>query len=81
MRQRLSWDSIHAAVVQARILEEKALKCLTIARRMLPGADETVMEDQATDLMFLPDRSILATLQRQSDLAAKLESTANKLRL
>ena len=33
MRQRLSWDSIHAAVVQARILEEKALKCLTIAQR------------------------------------------------
>jgi uncharacterized cysteine cluster protein YcgN (CxxCxxCC family) len=72
MRQRLSWDSIHAAVVQARILEEKALKCLTIAQRMLPGADETMMEDQATDLMFLPDRCVLTTLQRQSDLAKKL---------
>ena len=60
------------AVVQARKLEDKALKCITIAQRMLPGADETVVEDQATDFMFLPERSIQATLQRQTELAAKI---------
>ena len=63
------------AVVQARKLEDKALKCLTIAQRMLPGADESSMEDQATDLMFLPERAIMATLQRQTELAAVLAST------
>jgi hypothetical protein len=60
------------AVVQARKLEDKALKCITIAQRMLPGADETIVEDQATDFMFLPERSIQATLQRQTELAAKI---------
>jgi hypothetical protein len=60
------------AVVQARKLEDKALKCITIAQRMLPGSDQSVVEDQATDLMFLPERSIQATLQRQTELAAKI---------
>jgi chemotaxis protein histidine kinase CheA len=60
------------AVVQARKLEDKALKCITIAQRMLPGAEETTLEDQATDLMFLPERSLMATLQRQADLATKI---------
>ena len=57
------------AVVQARKLEDKALKCITIAQRMLPGAESTVVEDQATDLMFLPEKSIMSTLQRQASLA------------
>ena len=60
------------AVVQARKLEDKALKCITIAQRMLPGALDEMVEDQATDLMFLPEKSIMATLQRQSDLATKI---------
>jgi hypothetical protein len=60
------------AVVQARKLEDKALKCITIAQRMLPGAMDAMVEDQATDLMFLPEKSIMATLQRQSDLATKI---------
>jgi hypothetical protein len=60
------------AVVQARKLEDKALKCITIAQRMLPGAVDAMVEDQATDLMFLPEKSIMATLQRQSDLATKI---------
>ena len=66
------------AVVQARKLEDKALKCITIAQRMLPGADETIVEDQATDFMFLPERSIQATLQRQTELAAKIAAEAKK---
>ena len=60
------------AVVQARKLEDKALKCITIAQRMLPGADETLVEDQATDFMFMPERAIMATLQRQAELASKI---------
>ena len=60
------------AVVQARKLEDKALKCITIAQRMLPGAVDTIIEDQATELMFLPERAIMATLQRQSELATKI---------
>jgi hypothetical protein len=62
------------AVVQARKLEDKALKCITIAQRMLPGAEDTTLEDQATDLMFLPERALMATLQRQSDLATKISA-------
>jgi hypothetical protein len=65
------------AVVQARKLEDKALKCITIAQRMLPGALDEMIEDQATDLMFLPENSITATLQRQSDLATKIASEAD----
>jgi actin-related protein len=53
-------------------MEDKALKCITVAQRMLPGALEETIEDQATDLMFLPERALLATLQRQSDLATKI---------
>ena len=60
------------AVVTARNLEEKALKCITIAQRMLPGASDSFIEEQATDLMYLPERSVLATLQRQSELAEVL---------
>ena len=60
------------AVVTARNLEEKALKCITIAQRMLPGASDAFIEEQATDLMYLPERSVFATLQRQSELAEVL---------
>jgi flagellar biosynthesis GTPase FlhF len=66
------------AVVQAKKLEDKALKCLTIAQRMLPGAEDISVEDQATDLMFLPERAILATLQRQSDVATKIAGEKKK---
>ena len=66
------------AVVQARKLEDKALKCITIAQRMLPGADNSAVEDQATDLMFLPERSIMATLQRQADLAGVIAKKDEK---
>ena len=60
------------AVLAARKLEDKALKCITIAQRMLPGADDGLIELQATDLMYMPERCILATLQRQAELAQKL---------
>jgi len=64
----------HEAVKAARMLEDKALKCITIAQRMLPGAVDASIEEQATDLMYLPERSIMATLQRQAELAEALSS-------
>lgn len=67
-------EARRAAVKQARLLEDKALKCLTIASRMLPGADASIIEEQALDLMFLPERSVMATTQRQSELASKIAS-------
>lgn len=60
------------AVMAARKLEDKALKCITIAQRMLPGGADDLVEAQATDLMYMPERCILATLQRQAELADKL---------
>jgi hypothetical protein len=62
------------AVIAARKLEDKALKCITIAQRMLPGASDDLIEVQATDLMYMPERCVLATLQRQAELAEKLAS-------
>ena len=62
------------AVKAARMLEDKALKCITIAQRMLPGAVDASIEEQATDLMYLPERSIMATLQRQAELAEALST-------
>jgi len=66
------------AVVAAKKLEDKALKCITIAQRMLPGSDETIIEDQATDFMFMPERAIMATLQRQAELAAKIAAESDE---
>jgi len=60
------------AVQAARILEDKALKCITIAQRVLPGASDDLIEKQATDFMYMPDRAIIATLQRQAELAEVL---------
>jgi hypothetical protein len=62
----------HEAVVNARKMEDKAIKCITIAQRMLPGAEGETIEAQATDLMFLPEKCVMATLQRQTDLAEKI---------
>ncbi len=66
------------AVKAARQLEDKALKCITIAQRILPGASDNIIEDQATDFMHLPDKCILATLQRQAELAEKLAKDDEK---
>lgn len=66
------------AVVAARKLEDKAIKCLTIAQRMLPAADQAMLEEQATDLMYLPEKAILATLNRQASIAEKLAAGCEK---
>jgi chromatin remodeling complex protein RSC6 len=39
---------------------------------MLPGADDDMVEKQATELMYLPEKCVLSTLQRQVALATKL---------
>jgi len=65
----------HAAVQAAKKLEDKALKCITIAQRMLPGASDELIEKQATDLMYMPEGRIINTLQRQAELAEVLASS------
>ena len=65
------------AVKAARQLEDKALKCITIAQRMLPGASDELIEDQATDLMYIPENQIMATLQRQASFAEVLANGGN----
>jgi hypothetical protein len=45
-------------------LENKALRCLTVAGLILPGASEDILERQATDLMYLPGRQILEMQRR-----------------
>ena len=60
------------AVMAARKMEDKAMKCLTIAQRMLPGASDELIEEQATEFMYMPEQSVLATLQRQASWAETL---------
>jgi len=60
------------AVMAARKMEDKAMKCLTIAQRMLPGASDELIEEQATEFMYMPEQSVLSTLQRQASWAEAL---------
>lgn len=54
---------VSASLVKA--MEKKAAKCIRIASSMLGGgAPQIAIEDQAVDLMSLPDRQIQATLKR-----------------
>jgi hypothetical protein len=71
-------NAARGAVMAARKLEDRAIKCITIAQRMLPGAADEIIESQATDLMYLPEKSVLATLQRQSALAEELSGVNSK---
>ncbi len=65
-----------AAIKSARKLEEKAIKCIVAAQRMLPGASDDLIEKQAADLMGLPDLAITNTLLRQEDLAKSFTKAA-----
>lgn len=56
--------SDHDRVVRARRAEDKALKCLEIADRLLPKLSKFSIENQAADFMFLSDRIIDLTLRR-----------------
>lgn len=45
-------------------LEKKAFQCVKIASAILPGAPEALVEEQAFDLMALPDEAVIATVLR-----------------
>lgn len=45
-------------------MDKKASKCLVIAEALLPGASDTDIQAQATELLDLPDQTVLATLAR-----------------
>lgn len=65
------------AVAAARKLEDKAIKCITVAQRMLPGASDEVIEEQATDLMYMPENAVMSTLTRQASLAESMVSAGD----
>jgi len=67
------------AVKNAKMLEEKAIKCVVASQRILPGAPDEIIEVQATELMQLPDNCINALLGRQEKLAKVISETADKM--
>lgn len=64
------------AVQAARKLEERAVKCIVASQRILPGAEDSVIECQAADLMHLPDNMVDALLGRQENLANSIAKSA-----
>jgi len=63
-------------------MEKKASKCLVIAEALLPGASDADIQAQATDLMDLPDQTVLATLariRRAEEILLKAEEEALKM--
>jgi len=66
------------AVAAAKKLEEKAVKCIVASQRMLPGASEEVIEEQAADFMLLPDTALNSTLERQEKLAKSIVKAAEE---
>jgi hypothetical protein len=54
------------ASTEAIRFEEKSIQCVKLSKHILPGADESLLEDQAVDFMALPDKAIADTLQRIS---------------
>ena len=71
------------AVMAARKLEDKALKCITIAQRMLPGSADDLIEAQATDPCTCPSVvssrhfSVSETAQK---LAAEVKEDEDELK-
>lgn len=58
--------------------EKKAMRCFVAAQRMLPGADESVIEATAADLLVnMPSASIDALLMRQEAFARRIASEAD----
>ena len=64
------------AIKAGRNLEERAVKCIVAAQRILPGAVDAVVESQAADLLHLPDNMINSLLSRQEDLANSIAKAA-----
>ena len=66
------------AVASAKRLEEKAVKCIIAAQRILPGAAEEMIEKQAAIFMHLPEEGLNATLTNQEELAKQISRQASK---
>jgi len=66
------------AVASVKKLQEKAVKCLVASQRILPGAPESVLEAQASDLMHLPETRLDALLKRQEVLAKTIAKAASE---
>lgn len=64
------------AIASAKRLEEKAIKCIVAAERMLPGADQDMIKKQAADLLSLPEDALNSTLTRQEELAKTIAKAA-----
>ena len=64
------------AVASAKRLEEKAVKCIIAAQRILPGAAEEMIEKQAAIFMHLPEEGLNATLTHQETLAKQIAKQA-----
>ena len=64
------------AVQAAHKLEEKAVKCIVASQRILPGAEDEIIQHQAADLMHLPDNMVDAMLNRQEELANTIAKAA-----
>jgi hypothetical protein len=66
------------AIASAKKLEEKAVKCIIAAQRILPGAPEAMLEKQAAILMNLPEEGLNATLAHQEELAKMIGKSAGE---
>ena len=62
--KRISHRTQARLVHEARMLENMAMDCITIAQRLLPNTNDSIIEDQATDLMDMTEDRIRRTLQR-----------------
>ena len=71
-------EASEAAIRSAAVLEQKAVRCLVASQRMLPGADQQMIEANAMDLIRLPLTSIDAILARQESFARRLASEAEE---
>lgn len=67
-----------AAIKSAAELEKKAIRCLVASQRMLPGAEQHIIEANAADLIRLPLASIDAILARQEGFARRIASEAEE---
>jgi hypothetical protein len=65
------------AIASAKRLEERAVKCIIAAQRILPGAPGDMIEKQAAIFMHLPEEGLNATLTNQESLAKQIAKQAS----
>jgi len=67
------------AIASIRKMENKAVRCIIAAERMLPGADAELVEHQASLFMSLPDAHLNATLNNQETFAKSIAAAAEEV--